>query len=226
MELVKIAKETGRVCAYCGKEITNENDLTLDHVIPVSKGGKDSSENLVIACKACNSEKANLDVNKYAHFLNIMNSLAQNNDNDFMKETISGLKILLKNFNDELKEIKKRKSYLEKKRLATLESMMYDKFNVIRGYDFAKKLRDMTEELYNINLTASQMNMIAVKLNAAFAFLNNIEPENIKKSAMKEMRNSVIANYYTANHADDPQKEQPSLPELIEKSENIDSKAQ
>lgn len=42
------------VCAYCGKKA---NPLTIDHVIPRSKGGKTSWENCVACCKACNNNK-------------------------------------------------------------------------------------------------------------------------------------------------------------------------
>jgi 5-methylcytosine-specific restriction endonuclease McrA len=41
-------------CQYCG---LRTRDLTLDHVIPRSKGGRDSWENLVSACKTCNHRK-------------------------------------------------------------------------------------------------------------------------------------------------------------------------
>lgn len=40
-------------CAYCGKEA----ELTLDHVIPLSKGGKHSIDNVVPACLHCNDSK-------------------------------------------------------------------------------------------------------------------------------------------------------------------------
>jgi 5-methylcytosine-specific restriction endonuclease McrA len=40
-------------CQYCG---TNKG-LTIDHVIPVSKGGKTTFENCVSACKKCNGKK-------------------------------------------------------------------------------------------------------------------------------------------------------------------------
>lgn len=42
-------------CAYCGKEAK----LTLDHIIPLSKGGKHSKDNVVPACAHCNSSKGN-----------------------------------------------------------------------------------------------------------------------------------------------------------------------
>jgi 5-methylcytosine-specific restriction endonuclease McrA len=40
-------------CQYCG----NTKKLTLDHVMPRSKGGKHSWDNVVIACEPCNSRK-------------------------------------------------------------------------------------------------------------------------------------------------------------------------
>jgi 5-methylcytosine-specific restriction endonuclease McrA len=45
-------------CQYCGKEFSPAF-LTLDHVIPTSQGGKTKWENLVTACKACNTRKGN-----------------------------------------------------------------------------------------------------------------------------------------------------------------------
>ena len=41
-------------CQYCNK---NDVPLTIDHIIPKSKGGDDSWENLVAACVRCNNKK-------------------------------------------------------------------------------------------------------------------------------------------------------------------------
>lgn len=47
-------------CAYCGKP---EEKLTLDHVVPKSKGGAHfARSNLVPSCLACNARKSNLDL--------------------------------------------------------------------------------------------------------------------------------------------------------------------
>jgi len=43
-------------CQYCGTAV-NKRTATLDHVIPVSKGGKSVWENAVTACGPCNSRK-------------------------------------------------------------------------------------------------------------------------------------------------------------------------
>jgi hypothetical protein len=45
-------RDSGR-CQYCG----STRDLTLDHVLPRSRHGKTSWDNLITACKSCNSRK-------------------------------------------------------------------------------------------------------------------------------------------------------------------------
>jgi 5-methylcytosine-specific restriction endonuclease McrA len=45
-------------CQYCG-EIVSSGDLTLDHVVPRSRGGASSWENLVACCHSCNRRKGN-----------------------------------------------------------------------------------------------------------------------------------------------------------------------
>ncbi|GHO44493.1 HNH endonuclease [Ktedonospora formicarum] len=43
-------------CQYCGKRT---RELTLDHVIPRSRGGQSTWENLVACCRYCNGKKSN-----------------------------------------------------------------------------------------------------------------------------------------------------------------------
>lgn len=44
-------------CQYCGKHLSRE-DSTIDHVIPKSKGGGTTWDNVVLACQKCNVKKA------------------------------------------------------------------------------------------------------------------------------------------------------------------------
>jgi HNH endonuclease len=48
-----VFKRDGQRCQYCGAH----EDLTLDHVLPKSRGGKSSWDNLVAACRRCNAKK-------------------------------------------------------------------------------------------------------------------------------------------------------------------------
>jgi CRISPR/Cas system Type II protein with McrA/HNH and RuvC-like nuclease domain len=51
----RIFKRDNHQCVYCGAK----RDLTLDHVIPKSRGGKNDWFNLVTSCSKCNLKKAN-----------------------------------------------------------------------------------------------------------------------------------------------------------------------
>ena len=46
---------TGK-CYYCEKNFSKET-LTMDHVVPLVRGGKSIKNNVVVACRKCNSEK-------------------------------------------------------------------------------------------------------------------------------------------------------------------------
>jgi len=52
---IRIYKRDGYECVYCG----SKKSLTLDHVIPKSKGGMNTWENLVTSCFKCNLKKSN-----------------------------------------------------------------------------------------------------------------------------------------------------------------------
>jgi 5-methylcytosine-specific restriction protein A len=54
----KRKRSTG-ICYYC-KEVFFPPELTMDHIIPVARGGKSEKFNLVPCCKECNSQKRNL----------------------------------------------------------------------------------------------------------------------------------------------------------------------
>lgn len=49
----EIYRRDGYKCVYCGGKL----DLHLDHVVPYSRGGEDSYDNLVTACRNCNLSK-------------------------------------------------------------------------------------------------------------------------------------------------------------------------
>ncbi len=52
-----VHERDGRVCAYCAD---TSGPFHLDHVFPWSRGGKHTTENLVVACQPCNSSKADM----------------------------------------------------------------------------------------------------------------------------------------------------------------------
>lgn len=44
------------ICHYCGEKFKS-SELTMDHVVPISRGGKSTKGNIVPCCKECNNKK-------------------------------------------------------------------------------------------------------------------------------------------------------------------------
>jgi 5-methylcytosine-specific restriction endonuclease McrA len=55
---INILRRDGYECQYCGQRLTNATG-TIDHVVPISKGGKHSWSNVVTSCVKCNNKKDN-----------------------------------------------------------------------------------------------------------------------------------------------------------------------
>jgi 5-methylcytosine-specific restriction endonuclease McrA len=47
------------VCHYCGREAPPA-ELTMDHIVPIARGGRSTKGNVVPCCKACNNRKKQL----------------------------------------------------------------------------------------------------------------------------------------------------------------------
>ncbi|WP_163337934.1 HNH endonuclease [Desulfopila sp. IMCC35008] len=49
-------KTASGLCHYCGKKFSYKQ-LTMDHLVPLARGGMSTKDNLVPACKECNTKK-------------------------------------------------------------------------------------------------------------------------------------------------------------------------
>lgn len=62
-----IIKKSDGVCCHCGKNLV-KGDFTVEHVIPLSKGGNNDISNLVGLCKGCNELKGNYVYNPLTYY--------------------------------------------------------------------------------------------------------------------------------------------------------------
>lgn len=62
---LKRRERYGNECFYCGARLSFQT-FSLDHIIPVSKGGTKAGGNIVAACKTCNGLKSDLSMPEFA----------------------------------------------------------------------------------------------------------------------------------------------------------------
>jgi len=62
-------------CYYCKRRIP-PRALTMDHIVPVIRGGRSSRSNVVPCCKACNSRKKHLLPVEWQEYLDVLASRA------------------------------------------------------------------------------------------------------------------------------------------------------
>lgn len=65
----EVIERDGRTCQLCGRPVVRrtqrrgrvqhaDNLLTLDHLVPISRGGDSSAENLRVCCRRCNMKRS------------------------------------------------------------------------------------------------------------------------------------------------------------------------
>jgi 5-methylcytosine-specific restriction endonuclease McrA len=75
----RVIERDGLHCVYCDDNLSNA-EIHLDHVIPESKGGPTTYENLQVTCRKCNLAKGVLSEEEFVNrlrtrALNILNRL-------------------------------------------------------------------------------------------------------------------------------------------------------
>ena len=66
---LRLLWKNGKRCAICGKKIKTLDDLTVDHIVPLGRGGKNVIDNCQLAHKTCNSMKNDILPDKYEWML-------------------------------------------------------------------------------------------------------------------------------------------------------------
>lgn len=61
-----LVRQYGGECYLCLKPFESKSDITIDHLVPVSKGGSDTIENKRLAHELCNGAKKDLSLEQYA----------------------------------------------------------------------------------------------------------------------------------------------------------------
>ena len=58
-------------CYYCAKDLAKA-EATMDHLVPIARGGRSTPGNVVVACKSCNTQKRDLTAADWLIYLDTL----------------------------------------------------------------------------------------------------------------------------------------------------------
>lgn len=70
-DYAEIIKDKMTRCEYCDTKL-NKNNFTVDHGIPLSRGGDTSEDNLVYCCNKCNQAKAEMTDSEFKELMTLI----------------------------------------------------------------------------------------------------------------------------------------------------------
>lgn len=76
----RIFSECGYRCKRCGKKLQVKTQQTVEHIIPISRGGISNSDNLICLCKKCNKEKSDSIVLPSSYFYKLSDEKKEKKD--------------------------------------------------------------------------------------------------------------------------------------------------
>jgi len=152
-------KSNPHICAYCNKPIPSTETVTIDHKIPVSKGGETVSENLTISCYPCNREKDDMTVEEYVIYKQKQGDILENYEVNIV---INELVIMHNNIIKRIGAVNDEYNLVDKEITNLQQDIMWSKFNASEGYLFNKRMSELLlrrEELRILKIGFTQLHV-------------------------------------------------------------------
>jgi len=152
-------KSNPHICTYCNKSIPSTETVTIDHKIPVCKGGKTVPENLTISCYPCNREKDDLTVEEYAIYKQKQDNILENYEVNIV---INELVVMHNNIIKRIGEVNDEYNLVDKEITSLQHDIMWSKFNASEGYLLNKRMSELLlrkEELRILKIGFTQLHV-------------------------------------------------------------------
>ena len=79
----------GKSCKYCDRKMTLRN-MVCDHIVPLTKGGESTVNNLQLICKSCNTRKGPLDEKDFVDLIDWVNDLKEETKEYVLRKLAKG----------------------------------------------------------------------------------------------------------------------------------------
>jgi hypothetical protein len=142
--------KTPHICVYCDKELRGKDIVTIDHKIPICRGGETVEENLAIACCLCNQEKDDMTVEEYAIYKQKQLEFKQDSE---VNKIMDDLIIMQNYIISKSVEINNSVENIEKEITALQQDIMCGNFNAYEGFLYTKTLNELLLKREELKIT-------------------------------------------------------------------------
>lgn len=189
LKLIERVKEENTTCYYCGDPLKSKN-RTIDHKVPISRGGQTTLDNLVVSCKRCNEEKGMMNDEEYLSFLEKFRKYI---DEDINFNELKDIKTKYQGILDRHKELCEKHRLIGHEVRKVQDIIMVMKMNAADGYILARDLQKLLNEQNEIK---KQKESIAKLRDMAINQINEISMNMtaLANTVKNNYRNDVIRN--------------------------------
>lgn len=187
LKLIEKVKEENTTCYYCGDSLKSKG-RTIDHKIPISRGGQTTLDNLVVSCKRCNEEKGMMNYEEYLSFLEKFRKYI---DEDINFNELKDIKTKYQGILDRHKELCEKHRLIGCEVRKVQDIIMVMKMNAADGYILARDLQKLLNEQNEIK---KQKESIAKLRDMAINQVNEISKNMtaLADTVRNNYRNDVI----------------------------------
>ena len=187
MKTIEQVKEESYQCTYCGKDLS-DNQKTIDHVIPLSRGRKTIKDNLCVSCKECNLDKSNMTSEEYEIYKIIKSKrLNESKSYNILKEIKNNYIQLIKTY-----RIKVGQKADIKKEHKKIESIILNaNASVSEGYVLYKEFKTLLIKENQIEIEVEQLMRIADSANEKIKVIEK-QISNIEETIMLDIRRAIL----------------------------------
>ena len=187
-EIINKVKQSSNNCYYCGCKLNN-NQKTIDHKLPMSRGGKTIKDNLVVSCIDCNQDKDSMTEDEFNKF----NEIIQKEIDESV--SIKYLTTLLMTYKDILDKLEQSKlelkqSYHEVNEIQNI--IINTKMSASDGYILCRDLQKALIRKNELQKTVSELTSISEGVIEKYEEIN--KKINKIKNKIKSQQTVLLFN--------------------------------
>ena len=179
-------RESGEICYYCKNTIEN-GKKTVDHKIPISRGGETKEENLVVCCEKCNTEKDFLTEEEY---MRILEMAKEKEKQDLGLKLLNSVVNTYLEISENIKKVNYERSCYDKE-IAEIQNIIAEsKLSASDGYKLCKELQKALINRKTINKKIKELDRIREITGDCKNTFNKIN--DIKKKIISDCKREFI----------------------------------